>query len=245
MIRICIISFIACITSFPPSLFAQEEPVDILNRANQHRNVGNDIDAINSYTEYINLIQDNYVAYYNRAAIYYKLKMFKAAETDLLRVVELNDTLAVAYNILGLISQEMNDNQTAMQYYTKALELNYRYAEAYNNRGFLYGKIKNYTLALVDLNNAIGFDKNKPGYYYNRAYILVEMDNYQDALKDFTMAIQLNPNYALAYMSRGICHYQLGNYTDCIYDLQLAKQLDPSFTTEADRFIRAARGFAE
>lgn len=245
MNRILIITITLCIISITSLVYSQEKPADILNRANQHRNSGNDIEAINNYSEYINLIKDNYNAYYLRGLTYYKLKMFKAAEADLLQVIELNDTLAVVYNILGLISQEQTENQTAMQYYSKALEYNYRYAEVYNNRGFLYGKIKNYNLALVDLNNAINFDKNKPGYYYNRGYILVEMDKYQDALKDFTMAIQLNPNYSLAYMSRGICHYQLGNYSDCIYDLQLAKQLDPSHSTEADKFIRAAKGFAE
>jgi len=97
----------------------------------------------------------------------------------------------------------------------------------------------------MDLNKAIELEQKVPGYYYNRGFLHVQTDDFKNALNDFTAAINLNPDYALAFLSRGMVHYQVGNYSDCIYDMNLAKKLNPSYSVEADKFIRAARGYLE
>lgn len=240
-----ILSFLLFILSFSTAIYSQNNPNDILNRAVREQNAGKDVDAINSFTNYINLIQTNSEAYYKRALSYHKLNMLKAAESDLLKAIELNDKLSMAYNILGLISQNSGDTVKALDYFTQAIQIDPGFAEAFNNRGYLYGRLGKYNLALMDLNKAIELEQKVPGYYYNRGFLHVQTDDFKNALNDFTAAINLNPDYALAFLSRGMVHYQVGNYSDCIYDMNLAKKLNPSYSVEADKFIRAARGYLE
>lgn len=127
----------------------------------------------------------------------------------------------------GVVFQQSNNHQAAIDAYANAIELNPKLPVAYNNRGVAYSKLRNHQLAIADFNKVINLSPKWAGAYYNRGIEYIELGNYQQAINDCSKAIKLNPEFASAYYNRGIAYDGLGNHLQAINDYNKEIRLNP------------------
>ncbi|KAJ1675305.1 Small glutamine-rich tetratricopeptide repeat-containing protein 2 [Spiromyces aspiralis] len=84
---------------------------------------GNFQEAINLYTEAINLVDTNAIYYGNRAAAYSQLGDHGSAAADAQKAVELDPSYAKGYSRLGHAHYGLENYQAAIDAYSKGLEL--------------------------------------------------------------------------------------------------------------------------
>jgi len=100
------------------------------NEAETHKNLGNEEmksgkieEAMENYTQAINLDGRNAVYFCNRAAAHLRLNNLDKALRDCQIAIQLNRTYARAYGRMGVTYSTMNDNLRAYACYRKAFEL--------------------------------------------------------------------------------------------------------------------------
>ena len=160
-------------------------------------------DAINLYTEAIELNEYNAAAYNRRGNLYNVLAMnqknIPIAESN--RRMSLNDL-------------------------DKAIRLNQNYSEAFGNRGFVYYNAKLFGQAIKDFNRAIQLEPNTAQNYIYRALCYRQTDS-NSAFADFNKAVELAPNAPYTYSNRGnFYEYDLKDYRKALADYTRAIELD-------------------
>ena len=95
-------------------------------------------EAIEHYTEAIQLDPNNALAYNNRGNAYLSLGQYQRAIQDYDKAIQIDPNYAHAYNMRGGVYYRLGENQRAIQDYDKAIQIDPYYAIAYNNRGYTY-----------------------------------------------------------------------------------------------------------
>ncbi len=174
----------------------------------------------------LNVVHNNYIAYYNRGLAYAHLGNYKQAIEDYDKSIKINPNFHVrayynrghAYTILGNYQQAIAD-------YDKAIEVYPEYEEAYFNRGCVYAILGNHKRAIGDYDKAIELNPKKADPYVNRGNAYARLGNERQAIGDYDKAIETNPKYAEAYFIRGHAYWELGNKQQAIEDLKSAARL--------------------
>jgi len=123
---------------------------DSKNEAETHKNIGNEEmkggkyeEAMENYTQAINLDGRNAVYFCNRAAAHLKLNNLDKALRDCQIAIQLNRTYARAYGRMGVTYSTMNDHLRAYACYRKALELEPDNESYMNNLGVAQERLQN------------------------------------------------------------------------------------------------------
>jgi tetratricopeptide (TPR) repeat protein len=134
--------------------------------AEQYSNTGEDYMKQENYTAAFNsfskAIQINPIAkYYTKRAVcsMFQSKM-KEALVDFDNAIKIDPNYAEAYLFKGSIYQFTEDNDIAIDYYTKAIKANPNYADAYMMRGLLK-RTTNKKEACKDLKKAVDLGSQK------------------------------------------------------------------------------------
>ena len=106
-------------------------------------------EAINHYTQSIQLDPNQITAYNNRGLAYSYLKDYNSAINDFHRAIEINPNYADAYNNRGVAYIRQGKINHALDDYNRAIELNY--VLAYFNRGEALLYLKEWEKAKSDL----------------------------------------------------------------------------------------------
>ena len=152
-------------------------------------------EAIEKYTQAIEIEPKLSDAYNNRGVVRHALEDFEGAIADYTKVIKLNPNSMDAYNNRGVVKYDLEDYQGAIRDYTQALKLNPNFADAYYNRGVARYELREYQEAIEDYTEAI---KNNPEFadaYYERGNAYSYSGDPQKAKKDYNKAIQINPSY--------------------------------------------------
>ena len=144
------------------------------------------------------------------------------------QAIELDPTLAGAYNNRGSAKGALGQYDAAIADLDRAIELNPAFATAYNNRGNAKNNLRQYDAAIADLDRAIGLNPTLAGAYYNRGIAKNNLGQDEAAIADYDRAIELNPALAAAYYSRGFAKNNLDQYEAAIADYDRAIELNPA-----------------
>ena len=90
-------------------------------------------EAVNHYTQSIELDPNQITAYNNRGLAHTELRDYNSAINDFHRAIEINPNYADAYNNRGVVYIRQGQSNRAIDDYNRAIELNY--VLAYFNRG--------------------------------------------------------------------------------------------------------------
>ena len=129
---------------------------------------GNYQQAVQSFTDAINIFPRNAYGYFGRGTAYSELKEMQNALDDFNKSIEIAPN-HFTYNNRGKINFELNNNQAALEDFNKALQVNPNDATAYLNRGSVYFDLKNYNLGMKDFDKAISLEPNNFRFYVKRA----------------------------------------------------------------------------
>ncbi|MFA6428400.1 MAG: tetratricopeptide repeat protein [Candidatus Buchananbacteria bacterium] len=163
---------------------------------------------------------------------------FDKTIADCSKALELDPTLAEAYNYRGRAFYEKGYYEQAIADCSKAIELDPKDYDAYHNRAFTYYKISAYDRAIADWSKVIELEPifSVPYIYRGRCFEL--KGDLDQAITDYTKAIALEPGFSEAYRDRGFPYYAKGDYDRAIADWSKTVQL----WGDASSFLH--RGFA-
>ena len=188
---------------------------------------GNYQQAVQSFTDAINIFPRNAYGYFGRGTAYNELYNNQKALDDFNKSIEIAPN-HFTYNNRGKINFEMKNYSAALEDFNKALQVNPNDATAYYNRGTVYFAVENFNLGMKDFDKAISLQPNNVKFYVKRSvgyYVSGKMDL---ALKDLNTAIKIDPTYYESYSLRGEVYTALKNYKAALKDFNKSIELNPN-----------------
>ena len=149
----------------------QAQPIDAelyLKRAILFASINNYESSLNDFNQSILLDSTNYITFFSRANLIYKL---------------IEDKNYIAENKFNL--------KTVFADYAKCIKENSNFSFVYFNRGNIKFEDEKYLEAIDDFTAAIKVNSNFAEAYFNRGLILLVLDNREQACKDFSKAGEL------------------------------------------------------
>ena len=138
------------------------------------------------------------ILYFKQHQIKKKLNRIPESEDDLRKAYSLNKQDASILLDMGVLMQDQNRSQEALDLYKKSLQLGGEMpSKIYSNIANIYSNNK-LTADSADFyyNQAINIDKNSFELYYNYGNFLNKIKNHAKAEKQFEIANKLQPNHA-------------------------------------------------
>lgn len=158
-------------------------------------------EAIEHYTDAIQLNPSLLEAYSNRAFNYKKIGQYADALKDCNSVVELNRNDPRAYYNRSILYNDIGEVDKVIEDLTKVIELDPYSISAYNDRGLSYKDKGEFDNAIEDYNKAIELDPHNPIPYNNRGSAYLDMGEVDRAIEDCNKAVNLIPNFASAHLN--------------------------------------------
>ena len=177
--------------------------------------------ALSAFEKYTDLNSDNfegnyydlYTAYFG--ALSFKEKGLNERALNLFKIVLLSDDIDIEavledpdliddfYTETGLLYEDLDSLDIALDYYRKAVEVNQN--EAYNTEkvGDIYLKYEDYDTAIEYYEKALELNIDKASVYQYRAYAYEGKNDIFSAIFDMNEAIKLDPEYGFYYYERG------------------------------------------
>ncbi len=183
--------------------------------------------AVQSFTDAINIFPRNAYGYFDRGTAYNELHENQKALDDFNKSIEIAPN-HFAYNNRGKINFEMKNFNAALEDFNKAIQVNPNDATAYYNRGTVYFAVQNFNLGMKDFDKAISLQPNNVKFYVKRSagyYVSGKMDS---ALKDLNTAIKVDPTYYESYSLRGEVYTALKDYKAALKDFNKSIELNPN-----------------
>ncbi|QSJ14941.1 tetratricopeptide repeat protein [Nostoc sp. UHCC 0702] len=206
---------------------------DLFNLGNEKMQHGSYFEAIQYFTEAINLKNDFAWAYSNRCLGYLQLGDYHNAIADCNQALNLTPNNVEAYLNRGLAYYRQGNYLAAIADDDQVIAIKPDDFRAYYNRGIAYAALGNYQQAISDYNLALinipqSFSLLKVDIYNDRGLASFELSDLTAAKLDFSQAIQLNHNDYRAYYNRGCACGRSGDRSCAIRDFSESLKLNPS-----------------
>jgi tetratricopeptide (TPR) repeat protein len=199
----------------------------LFNIAQVHAQVGPYEDAIEYFSQAMEM-DPNYSEYYNdRGAVYFKMDRLQDAERDYLRAIELSPPYAEVWVNLGQCYRAMERMHDAVRAYSRALDLDPACTLAVVGRADAYAAMDSAALALADYDQALTMEADQPLVLAGRAIVHYEAGRVIEAVCDLDAAVKLAPDLAELYQNRAVALRELGRTGDAFRDLSTYLELSP------------------
>ncbi len=199
-------------------------------------------EAVQKYTEAIELLPKLPVAYNNRGLAYLKLYKNEEAAADFRKAAELEGATE-HYSNLGITYVKLGDYDRAVEAFSKAIKIESRDADLYLQRARAYRDTGENTLAISDYTQALALDPENAAALNERGVVYYDTEQYQRAIQDYTAALALDPDPAAIYENRAIAYEAAGDIESAVADIRwLASHTDSGsgyFRRIADLYLQA------
>lgn len=138
------------------------------------------------YKEALKVRPDYVDAYMNLGWIYKEQKKFKDAETNLLKVIELNEKNHEAYYILGGIHEFNGQPHKAIELYKKVMELNPDFMFVYTDLARAYFQTKQHALTQEVLEKGLAlYQDNQNEFNFQLSEFFLSTGHYKKAVETY------------------------------------------------------------
>ncbi len=148
-------------------------------------------------------------------------------------------TMEVHYN-LGLMFQEYEMYDQAIESYERAIEINPDFTSAYDNLGVVYAKKGRFGEAIQNFEKAITLDPHFPSPHNNLGATYGEQGRYDEALKEFEEALKLDSDFLGVHCNMGLAYYKKGEYEKAGSEFKKVSRTDPNYRT-ARQYLRTLK----
>jgi serine/threonine protein kinase/tetratricopeptide (TPR) repeat protein len=188
-------------------------------------------EAIKACDQALKLDKQDPVALSLRADAFYKKGDNAKALADYLMAQKDDPQFAGNQLSLAVYYGDQQENDKALECYTKALALNPRSKDAYCGRGRIYTRLgvkdrTKYEQALQDLTKALRLDPEFADAYHARALVYHGLADFGQALADHKEAIARAPQSASFIYARGLTYFTMQDYREALVDFGRAIELD-------------------
>lgn len=212
----------------------QFNPSSYIDRGIFYRDYKNDYaNALIDFSIAIELNPGDINSWYFRGHLYkvYLHENEKALE-DFKKIIQIDSTYISAINWMGVIYEDQNKLDKAIEIYEKGIKLSVidpaAAAYCYRNRASIYTKKNKLDSALLDLNQAIKIDSYNYLRYSERSFFYRDyLKDFEKSLNDITKAIELKTNDVELLYSRAYLYMNyLKNYDKAFADFIKILELD-------------------
>lgn len=135
-----------------------------------------------------------------------------------------------ALHLLGVIAHQVNKNEIAVDFISKALAINPNFAEAHNNLGSALQALERLDDAVASYRNAIAIKPNYTEAHNNLAGVLRDLGRLDESVTSYRKVIAINPDYAEAHINLGVALQTLGHLDDAVASYRKALVIKPEHT---------------
>lgn len=179
----------------------------------------------------IELAPDMIPAYYSRGLLKKRLKDYRGALDDFIKMIEYGEKTKEVYWQKALAEVKLRLFKEALADYNAAIQLDSNDAELYSDRGIAYDSLGFHKEALQDYDRALELNPCSSIVYCNKGTLYSVLEDCDKAIECFTKAIELNEDFVEALFNRAICYYKLCKYDDAIKDFKYILKIEPEFYT--------------
>lgn len=173
-------------------------------------------EAVQLFSQAIELHPDFEKAYSNRAYCYLSLNDVDKASADFIKLTEIVEKPDNAYFELGAIQSEKGNSEAAIDYYSKAIDANSTEAKYHYQRGLENFKLEKYEAAKDDFTGAIVLDKKFAHAYNDRGSANRMLEKWNEAIMDYKAATMHDNTLLIAYNNLGSAYREKGEYDSAI-----------------------------
>ena len=192
---------------------------DAINRGDDLFAATEYAEAINEYTDAIEIDPEHSAAYNSRGFAYYEWGRYDKAIADYDKAIAIDPNYVSAYINRGnahLANHRSFDSgvanyDRALADYEEAISLSPENAVAYYNRGLAFQGKDDYARAIADYDRAIELAPDYTPAHDSRRRAYEQVEQYESALEDYDKAISIQPDSAYLIYGRGLVHLKLGN----------------------------------
>lgn len=196
-------------------------------------------EAIEDFTEVLNLDPKHLIARFARATAYFNLKDFDKAIEDWTFVLELQPQFSKAYLNVGEAHAAKKDYGLAVKYYTEALRIEKKDQKTlFHLRAKAYSELCMRQHAIYDLNNVLRYDAKDVSLYHQRAYEYYQLGQIDKALLDLNTALTINPYIPETYEKRATLFHKLRMPNYGRTDLLQAKRIRRKYALTTDKITK-------
>lgn len=208
------------------------------NRGNAYVNLGQLIEAIDSYNQSLNIEPDyaieNLKTTFNRLIEEWHgsaTQILSLITSSILRLDEESEISNIYISNFGQKEKLNFSEQDVITVFTTiGILIQHNYQEdALYYLGYLLYLGDEYNAALETLNLALDSRSDFPEALTARGHIHKKLRNFEAAIEDYTHAIEISPNYAVAYLYRGLTYTDLGHFEKAQEDFNTAIEIDPYY----------------
>lgn len=188
--------------------------------------------AADAYRKALGVDSSAWDAHYRLALDYLRLKDFKNAERQFLRLLKLKPYEERVRYLLALVySYRSKYDEAASQYHEllkrPLVELNEHYIR--NALGYLYLTQEKLEKAQAEYETILKGEPNNSDAHFYLGYIHAERTHFDKAVEEFTKAIALDANHAAALNSLSYVYAERGEHLDQAFALvKKALEIEPS-----------------
>jgi tetratricopeptide (TPR) repeat protein/peroxiredoxin len=184
-------------------------------------------------------------ALYGMGSVYLNQQKTAEARECFARATKLRasypDTLANAWNNLGLLSARDGRTEEAIGYFDQALGLSPDHVVALENLGSAYRQLKQWDDARKAYDRALAVSPNDPEANYGLGMVFAQTDDTAHALEHLQRALQSRPAYPEALNNLGILYLRTQRRDEAVAKFEESIRVAPEFDQS---YLNLARVYA-
>jgi tetratricopeptide (TPR) repeat protein/peroxiredoxin len=184
-------------------------------------------------------------ALYGLGSVYLKQEKINEARENFERATKLQasypDTLANAWNNLGLLATREGRTTEAIPYFQEALKLYPDHLIALENLGNAYRQKKNWDEARKTLERAVANGPQDPEANYSLAMVFAQLNDNDQAYEYLQRALKARPGYPEALNNLGVLYLRTGRRDQAVASFEECIRAAPAFDQS---YMNLARVYA-
>ncbi|MCK9224959.1 MAG: tetratricopeptide repeat protein [Candidatus Muirbacterium halophilum] len=143
---------------------------------------------------------------------------------------EFKDMIHYVYYSMGMIYDEKEAADKAMECFDKCIELNPDFPQAYYQKGVCYFDVEENDKALDLFNKALNLEEHYYEALFARGHVYFEKSEFEKAIQDFSNIInEVEDEFqdSSIFLSRAMCYFEMDEFEKALNDLNTSIELNP------------------
>ncbi len=201
--------------------------------------LGRNEESIRIHEKIIDQYPYNEIAWFNLAAAYQGLKLYKKAIDKYLYAIAINEKFDYAYRNLGDAYMRLRKYKEAIEVLEKLLELSRSEDVLHEAIGYCYHKLENYEKARKHYLEALHLNPEDLKLSYKIALTYMSEKQWSKAENVMKNVVTTKKAFPEMHLAMGECKFQLGSYIDAIHHFGVAVKYKPKNIGAWEALIRS------
>jgi tetratricopeptide (TPR) repeat protein len=169
------------------------------------------------------------------AGAYHRAGRLPEAEVIYRQILSSDSNNAQAWQLLGVVAHQRDNDPEAIEHIRRALALNPRLASAHNNLGLIYQRAGNAADAIACYGRALEINPQYAEAIFNLGRTHDDLGRYDEAAALYDRALELQPDLGDAHLCRATLNLLRGNFEAGWQEFEWRWTVEPHKPRDIDR----------